>query len=123
MEQKRILIIEDDAPIREVLTEILQLDGYSVITAGNGEEGLQRLAEGPNPHLILLDLMMPVKDGFAFRTEQRENPNWAAIPVVVLSASANIETRMAAVGEKMPFLKKPVDLDVVLETVRATVGV
>lgn len=118
MEQKRILIVEDDAPIREVLSEILQLDGYEVLTAGNGEEGLRRLAEGPPPHLILLDLMMPVKDGFTFRSEQRKNPQWREIPVIVLSANSNLETRVASMGEKIPFLKKPVDLEVVLETVR-----
>lgn len=117
MGQKTVLIVEDDAPIREVLTEILELDGYSVQTACNGEEGLAKLSQGPVPDLILLDLMMPVKDGFAFRAEQSRHPAWSSIPVIVLSANANLESRVNALGN-IAFMKKPVDLDVVLEMVR-----
>jgi CheY-like chemotaxis protein len=117
---KRILVVEDDAAIREVLTEILELDGYQVDAASNGEEGLQSLSKKPLPHLILLDLMMPVKDGFAFRSEQLANPQWSKIPVIVLSANANLETRINQLSDhKLPFLKKPVDLDVMLGSVKS----
>lgn len=119
MSSKRILIVEDDAAIREVLTEILELDGYAVDAASNGDEGLKSLAQKPLPNLILLDLMMPVKDGFAFRTEQLANPAWSRIPVIVLSANANLEMRINQMGEtKLPFLKKPVDLDTILDSVK-----
>jgi CheY-like chemotaxis protein len=119
MAGERILIVEDDSAIREVLTEILELDGYQVDAASNGEEGLKSLEQNPRPDLILLDLMMPVKDGFAFRLEQVANPEWARIPVIVLSANANLETRLDQLGSgKLPFLKKPVDLDTILSSVR-----
>jgi CheY-like chemotaxis protein len=117
---KRILVVEDDAAIREVLTEILELDGYLVDAASNGDEGIKALEQNPLPDLILLDLMMPVKDGFAFRNEQVANPQWATIPVIVLSANANLEARLDQMGSgKLPFLKKPVDLDTILYSIRA----
>jgi CheY-like chemotaxis protein len=115
---KRILLVEDDTAIRDVLCEVLAIDGYETVTAANGQEGLDKLVEGPTPDLILLDLMMPVKDGFSFRLEQRQNDRWKSIPVVILSANANLEERFRASGDLLPFLKKPVDLDLVLATVR-----
>lgn len=115
-------MVEDDAAIREVLTEILELDGYEVDSASNGDEGLKSLEQKPLPQLILLDLMMPVKDGFAFRTEQLANPKWSHIPVIVLSANANLEMRINQMGDKkLPFLKKPVDLDTILDSVRTAI--
>ena len=118
MSAKRILIVEDDTAIREVLTEILEMDGYDVSSASNGEEGLTALTQRPPPDLILLDLMMPIKDGFAFRKEQLAHQEWSAIPVIVLSANANLEAKINSLGRPLPFLRKPVDLETVLESVR-----
>lgn len=81
-----ILIVEDDRDIRDVLAEILAEEGYQVLAAEDGAEGLRRLAEGPTPDLILLDLMMPRMDGYQFREEQRKNPEWSPIPLVLLTA-------------------------------------
>jgi DNA-binding response OmpR family regulator len=115
---KKILIIEDDLAIREVLEEILVVEGFEVQTAVNGDEALTALARGDLPSLIFLDLMMPVKDGFAFRREQRVHREWSRIPVVVLSASANLEKKMAEFGEQLPYLTKPVDIEIVVATAR-----
>jgi len=113
---KRILVIEDDNSIRELLVELLQSEGYEVASAVNGLEGLKYLQTQPKPELILIDLMMPVMNGYSFRTEQLKNPLWAAIPVVVMSAEANAKEKMKDYGITA-FLSKPVELDTILKTV------
>lgn len=116
MKAKKILIIEDDQDIREVLTEILGDEGYDVNVAGNGEEGLECLRQGDLPNLIILDLMMPVMDGFAFRAEQCANATWCDIPVIVMSADGHVAEKQTKVGG-VAYLKKPPDLDDIIKTV------
>jgi CheY-like chemotaxis protein len=114
----RVLVVEDDLEIRESLMEILEEYGYEPVGAANGHEGLDKLrASKQPPCLILLDLMMPVMDGRAFRQEQLRSPELASIPVVVLSAYRNVaeETKDMSVTA---FLKKPMKLDDVLGVVR-----
>jgi CheY-like chemotaxis protein len=91
-----ILIIDDDASIRELLVEVLEEEGYPVQSASNGEEALSILRTLPKlPKLILLDLMMPVMDGWAFRQEQLQDPLLIGIPVVVLSAAYELHRQAA----------------------------
>jgi len=114
---KRILIVEDDIDIQETFAEILISEGYEVVTASNGREGLKQLEQSSEFHLVILDLMMPVLDGFGFRAEQLKNSEWAKIPVLVLSADGHIHKKL----EGMPgiaYLKKPPDLDALLEKTR-----
>jgi CheY-like chemotaxis protein len=113
---KRILIVEDDNSIRELLVELLQSEGYEVNAAVNGLEGLKYLQTQQNPDLILIDLMMPVMDGYTFRTEQLKNKNWSGIPTVVMSAEANAKEKMKEY-HITAFLSKPVELDTILDTV------
>ncbi len=80
-----VLMVEDDAPTRKMTRHALQKAGLNVVEAHNGAEALARLAS-VSPQLILLDLMMPVMDGFQFLAQLRQNPVWSAIPVVVLTA-------------------------------------
>ncbi len=80
-----VLMVEDDAPTRKMTRHSLQKSGLNVVEAHNGEEALARLAS-LTPQLILLDLMMPVMDGFQFLAQLRQNPAWRSIPVVVLTA-------------------------------------
>jgi CheY-like chemotaxis protein len=84
---KRVLIIEDNAAIREGIAEVLELEGYAVAEAGDGREGLEKAHETA-PNLIILDLMMPCMNGWEFRAAQKQSPQLAGIPVVVLSAVA-----------------------------------
>jgi PAS domain S-box-containing protein len=111
-----LLLIEDAPDIQEVLSELLTDAGYQVIAAAHGGEGLDRLRTGPPIHLILLDLMMPVMDGWRFREEQLHDPNLASIPVVVISANANQNGRPIHANAVVP---KPVDIDQLLKTVDA----
>lgn len=113
---KRILVVEDDTSIRELLVELLESEGYSVTSAINGLEGLKLLESGEKPNLILMDLMMPVMDGYTFRSEQLNNLEWAKIPTVVMSAEANAREKMKAYNITA-FLSKPVELEIILDTV------
>ena len=113
---KRILVVEDDTSIRELLVELLESEGYEVASAINGLDGLKHLQTRPNPDLILIDLMMPVMDGYSFRTEQLKNNDWAKIPTVVMSAEANAKEKMRNFNITA-FLSKPVELDTILNTV------
>lgn len=110
-----ILIVEDDADLREMMAQLLTLEGYRAETAANGRDALDYLHQGDRPDLILLDLMMPIMDGWEFRRRQREDPALADVPVVVLSALD--QTRAADLGGTA-FLKKPLDFDRLLELVR-----
>jgi CheY-like chemotaxis protein len=80
-----VLLVEDDADTRDMMTRILQKAGWEVIEAGNGREALHLLT-GIRPALIMLDLMMPVMDGFDFLLEMRTHAEWQDIPVIVLTA-------------------------------------
>lgn len=113
---KSILVVEDDTSIRELLVELLESEGYKVASAINGLEGLKYLQQEGSPDLILIDLMMPVMDGYSFRTEQLKNPAWAKIPTVVMSAEANAKDKMKNFSITA-FLSKPVELDTILKTV------
>lgn len=112
----QILLVEDDNDIRETIGEVLEEEGYRVITAANGIEALERLKDTSHvPDLILLDLMMPGMDGWRFRSEQLKLERGANIPLLVLSADGqtqDVATGLGAVG----CLRKPVDLDQLLAT-------
>ncbi|MGE3610110.1 MAG: response regulator [Bacteriovoracaceae bacterium] len=116
MINKRILVIEDDTYIRELLVELLESEGYNVASANNGLEGIKTLESSSDPDLILIDLMMPVMDGYAFRTEQLKNPRWSKIPTIVMSAEANAKEKMKPF-HVTAFLSKPVELETILKTV------
>jgi CheY-like chemotaxis protein len=113
---RRILVVEDDLDIREVLTHVLEFENYQVAAACNGREALAQLKLPPLPGLILLDLMMPVMDGWQFRELQQQNPEWSRIPVVILSADGNVYQKAATI-RAAGYLKKPVELETLLDTV------
>jgi len=110
-----VLVIDDDRDIRETLQEILETEGYEVQTARNGAHGLERARE-LRPALILLDLFMPVMDGTEFRRQQVQDADLAAIPVVIVSAAAGLEERIAAMGVA-GHLEKPLDIDHLFDVV------
>lgn len=109
----RILVVEDDQDIRDSLQQVLELEGYQVSSAANGKEGLEALASSAKPCLILLDLMMPVMNGWEFLAVQHGDSRLAAIPVIVVSAAGDRARSTEANG----YLKKPIDLKLLLEMV------
>jgi CheY-like chemotaxis protein len=113
-----VMVVEDDEQVREFLVYALELEGYRVVVARNGREAIDRLHTNRDPSLmlILLDLMMPVMDGWQFRTLQRGEATLAAIPVVVVSAAGWLPERVALLGAN-GYLEKPIDLDQLLAAV------
>jgi len=84
----RVLVVEDDAALREGLVAVLDQKGYEVFSATQGEEGLERLHEF-HPQVVLLDLVMPVMDGLSFLAERNKHPSLARIPVVAMTATGD----------------------------------
>jgi CheY-like chemotaxis protein len=120
-DSKRVLVVEDDVDIQEALTQILENEGYRVTSADNGLNAMTYLRSSSPPCLILLDLMMPIMDGWQFRSEQKKDPQLARIPIVVLSAHGSVPQHAAALEAAM-YLKKPIDLELLLETVKRFCG-
>ncbi len=111
-----VLIVEDDADLREMMAQLLSLEGFQTHAAANGRDALNYMHEtGDHPDIILLDLMMPVMDGWEFRRHQQQDPELSGIPVVVLSA---LDPSRAGDLHPDAFLKKPLDFDRLLEIVR-----
>jgi CheY-like chemotaxis protein len=116
---KTILVVDDEFDIVDVLSDLLTAEGYRVVTAGNGREGLARAAE-TRPDLILLDRMMPVVDGAEMLRLLHEDPELTSIPVVMMSAAEG--RRLSQELGCADFLKKPFDLTTLLDTVARLVG-
>ena len=108
----RILLIDDDAPSTEALREILEGAGHAVTIAENGRVALEALRRAGSFCVILLDIMMPVMNGYEFRAEQLKDPQLASIPVIVLTADGQIRENAAELSAKHIFQKpfSPPDL-------------
>jgi CheY-like chemotaxis protein len=113
-----VLVVEDDSDIRFGLEVLLKDEGYKAVTAANGRQALALLRSMPElPCLILLDLMMPDMDGWEFRAEQRRDPELASIPIMVLSAAADLPrltSRLGAAG----VMQKPIHVEELLAQVK-----
>jgi two-component system chemotaxis response regulator CheY len=108
--RRYVCVVDDDADMREALRLVLELRGYSVEEATDGQRALELLRENPGCCLILLDLMMPGMNGWQFRKAQQETPELAAIPVAVLSAMRDVCKHAAEVGA-VACLSKPLDMN------------
>ena len=117
---KRLLLVEDDPAILHPLRDLLELEGYSVVTAQDGIEALARLRT-ERPALIILDLMMPNMDGWEFRSRQLSDPSLATVPVVVLTADPRAHEDSKPLGNAI-ILRKPFDTNELLQIVREHAG-
>ena len=117
----RILLVEDDDDIRRDLGDFLRDEGYDVEVASNGQEALELLKHEKLPRLILLDLMMPIKDGFQFRLEQEADPRFSKIPVIIMSADGQMQTKQAK-ARAADYIKKPMDIFVILDKIKLHCG-
>ena len=113
-----VLIVEDDTDVREFMDVLLTMHGFETMTAANGREALERM-RARRPCLVLLDLMMPVMDGWQFRAEQLSEPGIADVPVICVTAVAESE-RIESL--KAPCLRKPVEFQALLDAVEGACG-
>jgi CheY-like chemotaxis protein len=115
-----VLVVDDDPDILEALAEILEVEGFDVIRARNGQEALDRLSPR-RPHLVLLDLMMPVMDGGEFAQRMAQRDDARDIPIIVLSADRNVSAKAREIGA-VGHLAKPFELNELLEMVHRATG-
>jgi CheY-like chemotaxis protein len=117
-----LIVVDDEPSIREICVDVLSSEGYEVSTADNGREAVDLLATHP-ADLVLMDIMMPVMDGVAACKLIRENAQTRDIPVVIMSASSNIHSRISELQcMASAVVPKPFDLDQLLDTVRRFVA-
>ncbi len=109
-----ILVVEDNDDVREMMSLTLELEGHDVATASNGRDALNQLRAGDRPSVILLDLMMPVMNGWEFSQAIESDPVLRAVPIIIVSAATTelIHRTVAAA-----YLAKPLDMDQLLDVV------
>jgi CheY-like chemotaxis protein len=115
-EGEKILVVEDDGDIRGAIAAYLEGAGYRVVEAEDGADALRLLRAADGFCLILLDLFMPVMNGWAFRSEQMSDPDLARIPVVVLSADVGAPKKAAQIGAA-GWMTKPFSFERLLQVV------
>jgi len=101
-------VVDDEKDVVELLTFLLEKDGYEVTSAKNGREALEKVTQD-KPHLILLDVMMPEMDGYTVQTQLLENPVTQDIPVIILTAKGQLKDVFAMSANVKAYIEKPFD--------------
>jgi CheY-like chemotaxis protein len=117
-----VLIVDDDQAILDGVGELLREEGFRVVATANGAEALARLRAGLRANVILLDVLMPVMDGWDFRAAQLADPVLRDMPVVVISASGFARDTLGQQLKAHEVFSKPLELDHFVETLRALCG-
>ncbi len=113
---KDVLVVDDEPYLCDLMSDVLEAEGHEVRKASNGLEALEQIRKR-KPQLVLLDMMMPVMDGWEFSSKLRSNPEWADIPVVIITADYNVPRKQHATGAKA-VITKPFDIDHLADVVR-----
>jgi DNA-binding response OmpR family regulator len=113
---KRVLVVDDEVTIAEVVQLALSMEGFSVDVAPDGRQALEQLSENP-PDLVVTDMMMPYVDGVELARAIRETPELSDVPVIMMSATE--EPPAGAADTYVAFLRKPFDLDTLVATVES----
>ena len=113
MHLSRVLIVEDDVDLRDALGQLFAHEGYEVVTAANGGEGIELLEAGPLPCAVIADLLMPGIVGHELLDYMREDATLSAIPVAIISGSPQLAP------EGYPVFPKPLDAPALMEFVTA----
>lgn len=108
-----VFLIEDEEGLREMMREALELNGYAVVTAGDGQQALAKLSAIQNLCLVILDLVMPVMNGWEFFEKMRQRAEFGTVPVVIYTSSAGRAPQGAT-----RVLQKPISFERLLSTVR-----
>lgn len=121
---KNILVIEDNNDIRETVEDVLRTEGYNVYGVSNGREALLALKKIQGPTLLLLDMMMPLMNGWEFLEAQKTDAKFANLPVVVVSAldAEHALIKDSEVVNARAYIRKPIDLDALMSVVQAYCG-
>ena len=114
-----ILVVEDNDDVREMMAVTLELEGHEVTTAINGRDALNQLRAGHRPCVILLDLMMPVMNGWEFRRALESDPVLKTVPVVIVSAAT---AELIQATDAAAYLPKPLDMEQLLHVVGGFCG-
>ena len=114
-----ILVVEDNDDVREMMAVTLELEGHEVSTAVNGRDALNKLRAGERPCVILLDLMMPVMNGWEFRNALERDPILKSVPVVIVSAAT---AELVHNADAAAYLPKPLDMEQLLHVVGGFCG-
>jgi CheY-like chemotaxis protein len=101
-----VLLVDDDPESREAIAKTLEREGYTVVTRSNGVEALEYLRHAKRPYCILLDVVLPVMDGWTFLSERNRDPELTAIPVIVFSGGKDIEKEVLAAHAS--YLERPI---------------
>ena len=112
-----VLVVDDDADVRELLRVVLLAEGYNVAAVDNGRAALDHLRSHADTGLILLGLMLPIMDGTHFRTAQLHDRSLAWIPVILMSGASDSDRRARELGARR-LVRKPLDLDEVTQALR-----
>jgi two-component system, cell cycle response regulator DivK len=117
-----LLLVEDNPLNRDMISRLLVLEGFEVIVAGDGAEGLRR-AESERPHLVLMDMSLPIIDGWEATRMLKKNPATSSIPVIALTAHAMIGDRERAMAAGCDdYDTKPIDIDRLVAKIRTLLG-
>ena len=123
--KKSVLVIDDEADIRDYLTCLLNDNGFAVQTAVNGEEGLKRI-EAARPDLVTLDITMPVKTGIRVYRDMRKHPEWKGIPIIIITGIIKDFERFISTRRTVPppdgYIHKPIDRQKLLDLVHRLTG-
>lgn len=121
--KKNILFIEDESALQRALSDAVRLNGYTVLQALNGDDGL-RMAKSEHPDLILLDLVLPQKDGFEVLSTIHDDPELKNIPVIVLTNLESPEEveKALSLGARTYLVKAHYSLEEVLTKIKQTIG-
>jgi CheY-like chemotaxis protein len=117
----KVLVVDDDPAILEICSDLLQTEGYTVMVATNGQQALEQIRTDP-PHVVLMDIMMPVLDGVEACRLVKANPATAEIPVVLMSARTNLTRQSQELASADALVAKPFDIDHLLNTIHDLVG-
>ncbi|HET7081019.1 MAG TPA: response regulator [Chloroflexia bacterium] len=117
----KVLVVDDDPAILEICSDLLQTEGYAVMVATNGQQALEQIRTDP-PHVVLMDIMMPVLDGVEACRQVKANPATADIPVVLMSARTNLTRQSQDLASADALVAKPFDIDHLLNTIHDLVG-
>jgi len=118
---KKILVVDDDPVMQKMLKVRLEVTGYAVISAGNGQEGLEKIGQGA-PDLIITDALMPTMDGYSFCKELRKNEANQKIPILVITGREKLKDAFEALGVEY-FIKKPFSIEDLLDIIDQRVGI